>query len=159
MPPRSKGSVSRSVPVVFATTSLLTSASARRPAVLAMVEAGAAAFLASGVSEGLIGPSAPWFVLAAVGLGFALRAVDLETSALFIPGGVYGTVKQALGKPAAKAAASGLLVQHLMLGALGAVSAGRSIAVVTRPILGVGQLPREVAANDVGLSIGVLLVA
>ena len=58
-------------------------------------------------------PPAPWFVLAAVVLGAALRAADVEARALFVPGGLYGSVRETLGELAAKVGASALLVDRL----------------------------------------------
>src|SRR5262245_30442059 len=70
-------------------------------AALAFLELAAPAFVAAGVARAMSGDSAPWFVAAAVIVGFALRAVDLESCARFVPGGLYGSVKQAFGPPAA----------------------------------------------------------
>src|SRR5262245_42539982 len=93
------------VRVVLATTTLFSLISSQRGAALALVELGGVAFVASGVAERSLGPWAPWFVLAAVLIGCALRAIDLESCALFVPGGLYGTVKEAFGKRAARVGA------------------------------------------------------
>src|SRR5690349_15110273 len=105
--------------VVWATTirSLLTT---RRGTAFALVELGGAAFFAAGIAARAIGPLAPYFLLAAVLLGAALRAVNLEGCALFIPGGLYGTVSYAFGRRAAKVAASALLIGYVLAGALAA---------------------------------------
>ena len=146
------------VSIVLATTSLLSLLSSQRALVLVLLELGGAAFFASGVAERAVGPSAPWVILAVVLLGILLRAVDLENCGLFIPGGVYGTVKEALGKPAAKVAASALLVQHFVLGALAAVAAGHYAAVLVRPLLGAGQFPSDMTVNDVASAVAVFLL-
>ena len=146
------------VRVVFATANFISFISAGRGAALALVELGGAAFFASGVAESILGPSAPWFVLGAVLLGCALRAVDLENCALFVPGGLYGTVKEAFGKPAAKVAASALLVDHLLLGALAASVAGHYVAALGRVLLGVPQIRGQVAAEDVSTLVAVSIL-
>jgi magnesium transporter len=91
---------------------------------LVLVELGAVAVFAGGVADRLVGEAAPWYVLAAVLLGFLVRAVDLETCALFLPGGGYGAVKQAFGSRTSVVAASALLLDYLVFGALGASAAG-----------------------------------
>jgi magnesium transporter len=93
----------------------------------ALAEVGAVGLFAAGVADRLIGDAAPWYLLAAVLLGFAVRAVDLETCALFLPGGAYGAAGQAFGRRASIAAASTLLVDYLVFGALGASAAGHML--------------------------------
>jgi magnesium transporter len=93
----------------------------------ALVEVGAVGLFAAGVADRLAGDAAPWYLLAAVLLGFAVRAVDLETCALFLPGGAYGAASQAFGRRASVAAASALLVDYLVFGALGASAAGHML--------------------------------
>jgi magnesium transporter len=158
MPPRTTSTPGSPIRIVLATTSLLSLVSSRRAVVLVLLELGGAAFFASGVAERAVGPAAPWLILVAVLMGILLRAADLENCALFIPGGVYGTVKEALGKPVAKVAASALLVQHFVLGALAAVAAGHYVAVLIRPLLGAGQLPREITTDDVATAVAVCLL-
>src|SRR4051794_9764100 len=105
MRPRAASHTATPVRIVLATSGLLSFVSSQRALVLVLLELGGAAFFASGVAERAVGPSAPWLILVVVLIGILLRAVDLENCALFIPGGVYGTVKEALGKTAAKIAA------------------------------------------------------
>ena len=143
-----RSSAKTPVRVVIATTTFLSSVSVGRGAALALVELGGAAFFASGVAERAIGPSAPWFVLAAVLVGIGLRAVDLEGCALFVPGGLWGTVKEGLGRPAARLTAAGLLVEHLLLGALSASLAGHYFAAVATMALGVSRIRTNLAAAD-----------
>ena len=159
MRPRTTSRAGTPISIVLATTSLLSLVSSQRAIVLVLLELGGAAFFASGVAERAVGPTAPWLILAVVLMGILLRAVDLENCGLFIPGGVYGTVKEALGKPVAKVAASALLVQHLVLAALAAVAAGHYAAVLVRPLLGAGQFPSDMTVNDVASAVAVCLLA
>jgi hypothetical protein len=107
---------------------LLSFISTWRAAILVLVDLGAVAFFASGVAEAHIGPSAPWFVLAAVLVGICLRAVDVEARALFIPGGLFGGVREAFGPGTAAVAVSALAAERLLMGPLAAAVAGRYIA-------------------------------
>ena len=111
----------------------------------ALVELGIAAFFIAGVAWSSLGASAPWFVLAAVALAAAFRAADVEARALFVPGGLYGSVRETLGGLAAKVAASALLVDRLVLGPLAAMVAGHYVAALAQMLFG-----RRV--TDAGLS-------
>jgi magnesium transporter len=95
--------------------------------VLALVELGGVALLTAGVASELLGTTAPWYALVVVVLGIAVRAVDLESCALFIPGGSYGAARQAFGDRGSTLAASVLLVDYLLFGALTASAAGQAL--------------------------------
>jgi magnesium transporter len=126
----------------------------------ALVELGSPAFLIGGVAWSSLGGAAPWFVLAAVVCSAAARAADVEARALFIPGGLYGSVRQTLGGIAAKTAASGLLLDRLMFGSLAATVAGHYVAAVSGalfhaplpgPALSPDTLPVLVAVLVIGI--------
>jgi magnesium transporter len=75
-------------------------------------------------------------VLAVVLVGILLRAADVEARALFVPGGLYGSVRETLGQRLATVAVSGLIVDRLMLGALAAVVAGQYLVVFGDSVVG-----------------------
>ena len=100
----------------------------------------------------------PWFLLAAVLVGMALRAVDIEGAALFIPGGLYGAAKQAFGRRASKAAAAVLVVEHMLFGALAAAAAGRALGAIGAPLrLVVPSLP-VTALDDLSTATAVVVI-
>ena len=122
-----------------------------------MTELGCSAFFIGGVAWAAIGPPAPWFVLAAVVLSMFLRSADLEARALFIPGGLYGSVRDTLGPQPAKFAASALLIDRLALGPLAAVVAGDYAVALGHAIAG---SPSAGAAGDTApISIAAALLA
>ena len=146
------------VQVILASVSALPFASAGRGAGLVIVELGAAAFFAAGVADRAVGDTAPWFLLVAVLIGFAVRAVDLESCALLIPGGFYSAAQDALGRPAARLAASALLIDRVLFAALAAASAGHYAAVVVRPFLTAAALERQVTVEDLATTIAAALI-
>jgi magnesium transporter len=156
--PRSPSRPKTPIRVVLATTTLLSFISSGRGAALALVELGGAVFFASGVAERALGPSAPWFVLAAVLLGLVLRAIDLESCALFVPGGLYGTVKEALGQRASKLAGSALLVEYLLLGSLAATVTGQYVAAAGTEFIGLSQIRTDIATDDLATFVAVCLL-
>ena len=94
-------------------------------------------------------PAAPVLLFFAVLVGWALRAVDLESCALFIPGGVYGTAKEAYGARVSRLAAAALLVECLLFGALAASAAGHSLATVAALVPHLSTSLRRIAVTDV----------
>jgi magnesium transporter len=123
------------VPLVLGTTILRSFVPSAASAVACLIELGALAFFAAGAAAGSVGPYAPWFLLAAIALGLVVRAVDLETCALFIPGGMRGAAGEAYGRTLANAAASALLVEHLLAGALAANVAGHYLSALGTVVL------------------------
>src|SRR5215471_10258668 len=73
---------------------------------LVLLELGTTTFFAAGITERAFGQHTPLLLAAALILGVGVRALDLENSALFIPGGLYGTVRHAFGRANGIVAAS-----------------------------------------------------
>ena len=115
-------------------------------------------FFIGGVAWAAAGSAAPWYVLAAVALGVAVRAMDIEARALFVPGGLYGSVRDALGPLPAKIAASALLVERLMLGPLAAVVAGHYLAAIVRAVFGSGAGARSLTGDDGPVAMAIALL-
>src|SRR5579871_242980 len=155
----SRSTVRSPVPVrvVLATTTLLSLISSWRAAAIALAELGGLAFFASGVAEGALGASGAWYVLLAVLTGVALRAADIESCGLFVPGGLSGTVREALGKRAGRAAAASELADYLLAGALAAVVAGHYVASLARAFFGT-RIEGNVTTDDLSVAIAVFIV-
>ncbi len=102
--------------------------SVRKAAALAIAQLGVAAFFVSGVTRSALGESAGWFVLAATMLAAFVRAIDIESWALLIPGGFASRVRAAFGPRAVGFAAAAALVERLLLGALACVVLGHYVA-------------------------------
>ena len=81
-----------------------------------------------GDAEKVIGKSAPWFILAVMLFSYAVRAVYIESSSMFVRGGVYRVVKEAMGGTLAKFSVSALLFDYVLTGPISAVSAGQYLA-------------------------------
>jgi magnesium transporter len=144
--------------VVLASRALVSYVSVWRVAARALVELGCGAFFAAGVAWVAIGAAAPWYVLAAVVLSVTVRAVDVEARALFVPGGLYGSVRDALGGLSAKVAAAALIVERLMLGPLAAVAAGHYAAALAPRLAEVIPNGVGLTGNDVPVAIAVAVL-
>ncbi|MGH9472968.1 MAG: APC family permease [Terriglobales bacterium] len=114
--------------VFVATTVMLTFISLWRAAAIVLSDLASSAFYVGGIAEQAIGKSAPWFVLAVMLFSYAVMALYIESSAMFVRGGVYRVVKEALGSTLAKVAVSALMFDFLLTGPISAVSAGQYVA-------------------------------
>src|SRR5450755_1786057 len=119
---------SNRVRIVVATSVMLTFISYWRAAAIILNDLGSSAFYACGIAEQAIGKSAPWFVLGVMLFAFAVRAVYVESCSMFVRGGVYRVVKEALGGTLAKISVSALMFDYILTGPVSAVSAGQYIA-------------------------------
>src|SRR6266699_2300423 len=95
-----------------------------RTAAVVLCDLGSTAYYIGGVVEQAVGAAAPWFILAVMVFSYAVRSVYIESCSLFIRGGVYRVVKEALGRFFAKLAVSALIFDYLLTGPISGVSAG-----------------------------------
>jgi nucleotide-binding universal stress UspA family protein len=125
----SSTSIRRPAAKVFvATTVMLTFISFWRAAAIVLSDLASSAYYAGGEAEHYIGKSAPWFILAVMLFSYAVRALYIESSAMFVRGGVYRVVKEAMGGTLAKISVSALLFDYVLTGPISAVSAGQYLA-------------------------------
>src|ERR687883_383387 len=96
-----------------------------RTAAVVLCDLGSTAYYIGGIVEQAIGPAAPWFILAVMVLSFAVCLVYIESCTLFVRGGVYRVVREALGAFPAKIAVSALIFDFLLTGPISGVSAGQ----------------------------------
>jgi amino acid transporter len=113
------------VKVFVATTVMLTFISFWRAAAIVLSDLASSAYYAGGDAEKVIGKSAAWFILAVMLFSYAVRALYIESSAMFVRGGVYRVVKEAMGSTLAKFSVSALLFDYVLTGPISAVSAGQ----------------------------------
>lgn len=133
---RAPGAPARPAQVVVATTVLLSFISFWRAAAIVLGDMGSTAFYVGGIAEQAIGRAAPWFVLAVMLFAWAVRAIYIESSVMFVRGGVYRVVKEAMGGTLAKLSVSALLFDYVLTGPISAVSAGLYIVGLAGELLG-----------------------
>jgi amino acid transporter len=146
------------VQVFVATTVMLTFISFWRAAAIVLSDLASSAYYVGGDAEKVIGKSAPWFILAVMLFSYAVRAVYIESSSMFVRGGVYRVVKRAMGAPLAKLSVSALLFDYILTGPISAVSAGQYLAGFFQDLT--GHLGHRVVVNvDTFAAIFAILVA
>ena len=114
--------------VVVASTVMLSFISFWRAAAIVLCDLGSSAYYAGGIAETAVGKSAPWFILSIMLFSYAVRAVYIESCSMFVRGGVYKVVHEALGGTLAKFSVSALLFDYVLTGPISGVSAGLYIA-------------------------------
>jgi len=116
------------IKVFVATTVMLTFISFWRASAIVLSDLASSAYYAGGDAEKVIGKSAPWFILAVMLFSYCVRALYIESSSMFVRGGVYRVVKEAMGGTLAKFSVSALLFDYVLTGPISAVSAGQYLA-------------------------------
>src|SRR6202521_2877210 len=110
--------------VVIATTAMLSFISFWRAAAIVLNDLGSSAFYAGAIAEQAIGKAAPWFILAIMLFAYAVRSMYIESCSMFVRGGVYRVVKEAMGSTLAKFSVSALMFDYILTGPISGVSAG-----------------------------------
>jgi amino acid transporter len=160
LPPatRANSSTTRALPrVLVATTAMLTFISFWRAAAIVLNDLGSSAFYAAGTAEAFIGKTAPWFVLAVMVFSYAVTAIYTESCSMFVRGGVYRVVKEALGGTLAKVSVSALLFDYVLTGPISAVSAGLYFAALANELFRYGHLGLAFDVNRTAVVFGLLV--
>src|SRR5438876_11245252 len=146
------------VRVFVATTVMLTFISFWRAAAIVLSDLASSAYYAGGDAEKVIGKSAPWFILAVMLFSYAVRALYIESSAMFVRGGVYRVVKEAMGGGLAKFSVSALLFDYVLTGPISAVSAGQYLAGFIKDIGEYMHQPPQFSDNHFAAGVAVIVV-
>jgi amino acid transporter len=114
--------------IVVATTVALSFISFWRAASIVLSDLASSAFYAGGIAEHSFGRSAPWFILGIMLFSFAVRSVYMESSSMFVRGGVYVVVRDSMGPFVARLSVSSLLFDYVLTGPISVVVAGQYLA-------------------------------
>src|SRR6266852_50894 len=110
--------------VLIASSAMLVFISFWRVAAIVLNDMGSSAFYAGAIAEHFVGKPAPWFVLAIMLLAGTVAALYIESCGMFVRGGVYRVVKEAMGSTLAKFSVSALMFDYILTGPISGVSAG-----------------------------------
>ena len=112
------------VKVVVATTVMLSFISFWKAAAIVLSDLASSAYYAGGIAEQAVGKAAPWFILSIMLFSYAVRAIYIESCSMFVRGGVYKVVHEAMGGTLAKFSVSALMFDYVLTGPISSVSAG-----------------------------------
>ncbi len=113
---------------VVPVTVMLSFLSFWRASAIVLCDLGSSAYYVGGIVEKAMGKAAPWFILSVMLFSYAVRAVYIESCSMFVRGGVYRVVREALGGTAAKFSVSALMFDYVLTGPISGVSAGLYLA-------------------------------
>jgi len=133
--------------VLVATTAMLAFISYWRAAAIVLNDLASSAYYAGGEAEQFIGKSAPWFILATMLLSYAVSQLYVESCSMFVRGGVYRVVKEAMGGALAKFSVAALMFDYILTGPISGVSAGQYLAGLLNELLAYAHIHLTVAPN------------
>ena len=145
--------------VVVVTTALLVFISFWRAAAIVLCDMASTAYYIGGIVEHAIGKAAPWYIGAVMLFAYAVRGVYVESCAMFVRGGVYRVVKEAMGGTLAKLSVSALMFDYVLTGPISGVSAGQYIVGLLNELLNVLHAPFAIppGAGSAVIAIGITL--
>ena len=118
-----------------------------RAAAIVLNDLASSAYYAGGEAEQFIGKTAPWFILGIMLFSYAVRAIYVESCSMFVRGGVYRVVKEALGGNLAKFSVSALMFDYVLTGPISGVSAGQYLVGVINELFAFAHLSFHLNVN------------
>ena len=141
--------LNRAAQVVVVSSVMFTFISYWRTAAIVLCDMSSTAYYIGAIVESAIGQAAPWFILAVLLFSYGMRSVYIESCSLFVRGGVYRVVKEAMGGFLAKLSVSALLFDYVLTGPISGVSAGQYImGLVIETLSGVMGVHISQGASD-----------
>src|SRR6188768_4274085 len=134
--------------VVVASTVMLSFISFWHAASIVLNDLGSSVYYAGGIAEQAIGQSAPWFIMGVMLFSFAVRSVYMESSSMFVRGGVYVVVRDAMGPFVARLSVSALLFDYVLTGPISSVSAGQYLGRLINEITGLLKVQFQISPNQ-----------
>jgi amino acid transporter len=143
--------------IVVATTVALSFISFWRAAAIVLSDLASSAYYAGGIAEHAIGRSAPWFILAVMLFSFAVRSVYIESSSMFVRGGVYVVVRDAMGPFVARLSVSSLLFDYILTGPISVVSAGQYLSGLLNQVFELVHSTMRLPTNGFAACFGIVV--
>jgi amino acid transporter len=142
---------------MVATTAMLTFITFWRAAAIVLNDLASSAYYAGGIAEQAVGKSAPWFILAVMLFSYAVRAIYVESCSMFVRGGVYRVVKEAMGGTLAKISVSALMFDYVLTGPISGVSAGQYLVGFLNEVLTYMHIGIVLPVNGTAATFAVLV--
>lgn len=143
------------VNVLVATTAMLSFISFWRAGAIVLNDMASSAYYAGGEAEQFIGKSAPWFILGVMLLAYAVSLIYVESCSMFVRGGVYRVVKEAMGGTLAKFSVSALMFDYVLTGPISGVAAGQYIAGLVNELLRYANIHLSLSVNATAATIAI----
>ena len=143
--------------VLVVTSVMFTFISFWRTAAIVLCDLASTAYYIGGIVESNIGKAAPWFILAVMLFSYAVRSVYIESCSMFVRGGVYRVVKEAMGGTMAKLSVSALMFDYILTGPISGVSAGQYLIGLIAEFTGWAVTQTQMEIGSAGICILITL--
>ncbi len=143
--------------VLVVTSVMFTFISFWRTAAIVLCDLASTAYYIGGIVESNVGKAAPWFILAVMVFSYAVRSVYIESCSMFVRGGVYRVVKEAMGGTMAKLSVSALMFDYILTGPISGVSAGQYVIGLLGELFGVSVTQTQMELGSAAIAIGIVI--
>src|SRR5439155_4868385 len=143
--------------VIIVSSVMFTFISYWRTAAVVLCDLASTAYYIGGIVENAIGPAAPWFILAVMLLSGLVSLVYIESCSLFVRGGVYRVVKEAMGGGLAKLSVSALMFDYILTGPTSGVSAGQYVVGLVDELMRLGLSTTQKELSSAAIAAGIVL--
>jgi amino acid transporter len=145
--------------IIVVTTAMLVFISFWRAAAIVLCDMASTVYYIGGIVEQAIGKAAPWYIGAVMLFAYAVRGIYIESCAMFVRGGVYRVVKEAMGGTLAKLSVSALMFDYVLTGPISGVSAGQYIVGLANELLQLVHVPVAIpaAAGSAAIAVAITL--
>lgn len=143
--------------IIVLTSAMLVFISFWRAAAIVLCDLASTAYYIGGIVEQAVGKAAPWYIFAVMAFSYAVRGVYIESCAMFVRGGVYRVVKEAMGGTLAKLSVSALMFDYVLTGPISGVSAGQYIVGLVNEFLHVVHVPLVLPPGATSAAIAVAI--
>jgi nucleotide-binding universal stress UspA family protein/uncharacterized protein YjeT (DUF2065 family) len=144
--------------VLVVTSVMFTFISFWRTAALVLCDLASTAYYIGGIVESQIGKAAPWFILGVMLFSYGVRSIYIESCAMFVRGGVYRIVKEAMGGGLARLAVSALLFDYILTGPISGVTAGQYFIGLLNDLFELGpDSPLMIHQNGLSAAIAIVV--
>ena len=155
-PPGSNQPPSALPKVLVATTAMLSFISFWRAAAIVLNDLASSAYYAGGIAEAAVGKAAPWFILGVMLFSYAVRSIYIESCSMFVRGGVYRVVKEAMGGTLAKFSVSALMFDYILTGPISGVTAGQYLVGFANEVLSYFHIHVSLPVNSTSAFFAIL---
>ncbi len=128
-----------------------------RAAAIVLNDMASTAYYAGGIVEHAIGKAGPWFILSIMLFSWFVMQVYVESCSMFVRGGVYRVVKEAMGGTMAKLSVSALMFDYILTGPISGVTAGHYLAGFINELLEYGNIHFAIPRDSAAMAFAILV--
>ena len=145
--------------VFVLSTAMLSFISFWKAASIVLCDFGSSAYYAGGIAMNAFGPAFPWFIMGVMLFSGLMLGVYTESCIMFVRGGVYVVVREAMGKVMAKLSVSALIFDYTLTGPISSVTAGLYVGSLLENLLPLLDIHWHIPGRAFAVAFAVLVTA